>query len=202
MTLGRGLGLALLAAALVACVTFAVAAGRSDRNASESRLQPGAGMPGTRGRFVVLSAARSNQCGLLATALDRMARGGSLQGSCCFPMKYHRYREQVAGLRRYAGVPEIPRDPYDVPVALAKRLLTYKRSVTLTARQRRIYAHAMKLSEEGGPCCCRCWRWSAFEGQAKFLITRRRYTARQVAAVWNLEYGCGGGGHARRHLTT
>ncbi|MGH8721059.1 MAG: hypothetical protein ACREU4_03680 [Burkholderiales bacterium] len=111
-------------------------------------------------------------------------------------MDLHRYREQVAGLRRYADVPEIPRDPYDVPVALAKGLISYDESIELDGAQQAIYDRAMKLSEEGGPCCCQCWRWTAFGGQAKFLITRRGYRAKQIAEVWELEDGCGGSGHS------
>lgn len=81
-------------------------------------------------------------------------------------MVFERYVEQVTGLRRYARVPEVPADPYDVPVALAKRLLAYQRAITLTPPQRAVYDRAVRLSQEGGPCCCRCWRWHAFEGQA------------------------------------
>jgi hypothetical protein len=62
----------------------------------------------------------------------------------------------------------------------------------LTPEQQKIYDHATKLADEGGPCCCKCWRWTAFQGQAKELIVRRRYTAQQIAEVWDLEDGCGG----------
>ena len=51
----------------------------------------------------------------------------------------------------------------------------------------------MKVAKENGPCCCHCWRWNAFEGQAKKLIARRKYTAPQVARLWGLEDGCGSG---------
>ena len=34
----------------------------------------------------------------------------------------------------------------------------------------------------------------AYQGQAKSLIARRHYAATQIAQVWNLEDGCGGGG--------
>ena len=84
--------------------------------------------------------------------------------------------------------------PVDVPVALARRLLAY-RSITLTPAQHRIYNRATPLSETKGPCCCPCWRWDAFEGQAKYLITRRRYSAKQIAEVWSDEEGCGGPSH-------
>ena len=41
----------------------------------------------------------------------------------------------------------------------------------------------------------RCWRWNAFEGQAKFLITELHWSAQEVAELWDLEDGCGGSGH-------
>jgi len=58
--------------------------------------------------------------------------------------------------------------------------------------QQAFYDDAKKPSDEHGPCCCHCWRWKAFEGQAKALIARRGYTAGQIANVWDLEDGCGG----------
>src|SRR2546422_1969664 len=149
-------------------------------------------------RFAVLSRARSNQCGLQASAIDSVAKNGYLRGACCGPMDLHRYQEQVAGLKKQGSEPEIPRDPYDIPVSLAKRLISYQQTIELNSGQQAVYDSAARLSDEHGPCCCRCWRWTAFEGQAKYLITRRRFTAEQVANVWGLEDGCGGGGEARR----
>ncbi|SRR6266516_3388780 len=150
-------------------------------------------------RFAVLSRARSNQCGLQAGAIDSVAKDGYLRGACCGPMDLHRYREQVDGLKKQAGEPEIPRDPYDIPVSLAKRLISDQQTIELTSGQQAVYDRAARLSEEHGPCCCRCWRWTAFEGQAKYLIARRRFTSEQIAKVWDLENGCGGKGpaHAR-----
>ena len=108
-------------------------------------------------------------------------------------MVFDRYVQQVTGLRAYAAVDEIPADPYDIPVSLAKRLTGYGNSITLTPAQQAVYVQAVKLSDEHGPCCCHCWRWYAFQGQAKALITRQHYAAAQIATVWNLEDGCGGG---------
>lgn len=143
-------------------------------------------------RFAVLSRRHTNQCGLRAESLQSIAVDGRLQGSCCSPMTFGRYARQVRGLVRYRSVKQIPADPYDIPVSQAGQLLAYDREIQLTAQQQATYRHAMKLSDEHGPCCCHCWRWSAFEGQAKFLITRRGYAASQIAQVWNLEDGCGG----------
>src|SRR5713101_4913039 len=74
-------------------------------------------------RFAVLSHARSNRCGMPASALDLMPSGSRLQGACCFPMNYDAYVKQLHELKRYAGVAAIPRNPYDIPVGLAKRLI-------------------------------------------------------------------------------
>ncbi len=126
-----------------------------------------------------------------ASALYRMPRGSRLQGACCFPMDYGSYVRQVRQLKRYVAVAVIPRDPYDISVSLARRLIGYQR-IKLTHAQRLIYNRAVPLSETKGPCCCPCWRWTAFGGQAKYLITRLRYSSRQVATVWSLEEGCGG----------
>lgn len=150
-----------------------------------------AAAPSLGWRFAMLSHAHSNQCGMPASALDAMAPGGRLQGSCCFPMNYHSYVKQVRGLTRYADVAVIPKDPYDISVSLARRLAAYQ-SIKLTADEQRTYNRARPLSETKGPCCCPCWRWTAFAGQAKYLITRRHFSATQIARVWSLEEGCGG----------
>jgi hypothetical protein len=104
------------------------------------------------------------------------------------------YEWQVKALRRYAATPQIPRDPYDVPVALGRTLLRYDSAIHLSARQQAIYAHAMEMSTEKGPCCCHCWRWSAFKGISKYLIARRHSTASAVALVIDDVEGCGGRG--------
>lgn len=186
---------ALPAVAVAAAVAGAIALSTSGGEGSAPQLSAQAGAAGTDERFAVLSRASSNHCGLQSSHLSKVARDGRLQGSCCFPMDLHRYREQVSGLRSYASVPEVPRDPYDVPVALAKRLIAYDEEIELSAGEQAIYDRAMKVSEEGGPCCCRCWRWTAFGGQAKFLIARRDYGVEQIAEIWELEDGCGGAGH-------
>jgi len=115
-----------------------------------------------------------------------------LQGSCCFPMNLAAYRSQVRGLRAYASVPQIPADPYDVPVSLAKRMLAYDRTVHLTLAQARVYARAMRMSREKGPCCCRCWRWNAFRGLSEHLIADLQWRSGAVAEVIDLVEGCGG----------
>jgi hypothetical protein len=142
--------------------------------------------------FAILSQRHSNKCGLRPESLDSLATNGRLQGSCCSPMKFSHYTEQLSGLAQYASVKEIPQNPYDVSVRLAKRLTSYSDRIKLTAQQQTTYDQAVKLADEHGPCCCHCWRWTAFEGQAKYLITRRGYGSHQIAKIWDLEDGCGG----------
>ena len=110
-------------------------------------------------------------------------------------MDFHRYTEQVEGLKKYSNINQIPSDPYDIPVSLAKELLEYKKTIKLTSEQQVIYDEAMQMSHEHGPCCCKCWRWDAFEGLAKYLITEHNFNAQQIAEVWDLADGCGGKGH-------
>ena len=116
-----------------------------------------------------------------------------LQGSCCSPMSFHRYSEQLEGLKNYNQIAEIPSNPYDVPAAIAKKLLTYY-DLDLTAEEKEVYDYAMQNSDEKGPCCCACWRWHVYGGVAKLLIRDHGFTGQQVAEVWDLSDGCGGEG--------
>src|SRR3989344_5726947 len=105
-------------------------------------------------KFNFLSSQNSNQCGLQAVNLDSYPEEGSLKGSCCGAMDLHRYQEQVEGLNKFSNISVIPEDPYDIPVSLAKGLFEYQKDITLSEEQQKIYDEAMKLSHEGGPCCC------------------------------------------------
>lgn len=150
---------------------------------------------GSAEKFEYLSSQRTNKCGLLEN-LDAMNENDSLQGSCCSAMDLHRYQEQVKGLKKFKNISQIPQDPYDIPVKLARELFDYQKSIELNDNQKESYNKATELSHEGGPCCCRCWRWTAFEGLAKYLITKENFSAEEIAEVWNLEDGCGGAEHA------
>lgn len=150
--------------------------------------------PGSlRGRFDYLSRQHTNTCSLDPAALASMRPSARLQGACCSSMVYKDYVRQIHGLARYSH-DLVPRDPYDIPVSLARKLVAFNDTILLTSKQQRLFDAATRLSDEGGPCCCHCWRWVAFEGQAKELIVRRRYSAEQLAALWDLEDGCGSGG--------
>lgn len=150
---------------------------------------------GSQEAFDYLSANTSSYCGLIPQTVEGYSEDQNIQGACCGAMDFHRYKEQVEALRKYSDIPQIPEDPYNISVPLAKELFDYQKSIQLTSDEQKIYDSAMQMSEEGGPCCCRCWRWTAFEGQAKFLIREHGFTADQVAEVWELEDGCGGSGH-------
>jgi hypothetical protein len=152
--------------------------------------------PGTPARFAYLARQRSNRCDLQAQELMGRRGLGRLQGSCCSPMDEHTYADQVRALRRYAQIGTIPRDPYDIPVALAQRLLRYQADIRLSTAERSIYTRAMEMSREKGPCCCRCWRWTAFEGLSKHLIATQGWEPRRLARLIEALDGCGG---ARQH---
>lgn len=152
-------------------------------------------LAGTAEKMDYLSSKNSSFCGLQPTSVDTYADSERIQGACCGAMDLHRYQEQVKGLKEYSDISQIPEDPYDIPAALAKELFAYQKDIQLTSEQQKIYNEATELSHEGGPCCCKCWRWTAFEGQAKYLITDRNFNAEQIAKVWDLEDGCGGAGH-------
>ncbi len=158
-----------------------------------TRSRAGAsGLTGTRSRFVFLARQRSNSCTLEPAALERMPDATRLQGSCCSGMNWDSYRFQVKGLRAYPSIGQIPKDPYDISVQLAKELLGYDHTRRLTRLQAQVYAQAMRSSREKGPCCCHCWRWNAFRGLSKYLIADRGWRAHAVATVIDLLDGCGG----------
>lgn len=159
-------------------------------------LGSGVLLAGSVEKFEYLSAQNSNQCGLVAANLEAFEEGERLQGSCCSRMDMHRYQEQVEGLKKYGKYSVVPADPYDIDASLAKELFGYQKSIALSKAEQEIYDQAIEMSHEGGPCCCRCWRWTAFEGQAKYLITKEGLDAEKIAELWDLQDGCGGEGHA------
>jgi hypothetical protein len=146
-----------------------------------------------RARFDYLSRQHSNNCGLQPSAFASMAPGMRLRGACCGPMDAKLYPQYVKQIRALASYDHtvVPSDPYNMSVQLARRLVGFNDTILLTHAQQQVYDRAFPMAPDHAPCCCHCWRWTAFEGQAKFLIARRRYTARQVATLWGLDDGCG-----------
>jgi hypothetical protein len=151
-------------------------------------------------RFEYLSKNGNSSCSLsFLNSIPAMPDTARLQGSCCSPMNLHHYSEQIEGLKKYSSIPEIPSDPYDIEVKLAKKLLTSDRNIRLTSEEQTAYDYAMQHSDEGGPCCCKCWRWYVYSGLGKYLIRNYKFTGEQVTEVWNLSDGCGGGGKSGGH---
>jgi len=153
---------------------------------------------GSKEMFNYLSTAKistSSSCGLQQKTVDNFSDQDNVQGACCGSMDFHRYQEQVEGLKQYKKIPIIPNDPYNIPVKLNKELFRYQKSINLNKQQQSIYDQAINMSKEGGPCCCRCWRWTAFEGLAKYLIAEKGFNGQQIASLWDLLDGCGGPGH-------
>jgi hypothetical protein len=107
-------------------------------------------------------------------------------------MNFSSYIEQVNGLANYSNVPQVPKDPYNISVSLTEELLGYDKNITLNSAEQSAYNQAVNMSTVHGPCCCRCWRWYAFEGQAKYFIIHDAFNSSQIARIWNLEDGCGG----------
>ena len=187
--------ISLSAVAAAAIVAFlAVPAAKSQPTGRHGPATPAAGASvpaATLVAFEQLSRATSNQCGLQPAQLQTMPATAMLRGSCCTRMDLTHYEQQLAGLRQFSAIPQIPRDPYDISVGLGRQLVSYQ-SIPLDSAQQQSYNKAVVLSAEHGPCCCQCWRWNAFAGQARYLITHQRFAAAEVATVWNLEDGCGG----------
>lgn len=146
-------------------------------------------------RFEFLSQNGNSSCSRsFRDSIADMPADARLQGSCCSEMDLHRYSEQVAGLKRYSDVPDIPPDPYDVAAPLAQKLIVAY-GQPLNPEQQKHYDLAMATSNEKGPCCCPCWRWEVFGGLGKLLIREHGFTGAQVAQIWNLSDGCGGDSH-------
>jgi len=191
-------------ALVIACVAVAgvgflltgVRSGGHFKTKSAGSAPPTASDPvlavGTPAAFSYLATQTSNRCGLTPTELESYPLAQHLQGSCCDRMDPSTYAWQVKALRRYAFIAQIPRDPYDVPVSLARQLLHYDNTIHLSARQQATYDRAMRMSHQHGPCCCHCWRWTAFRGMSKYLIARDGWTASRVALIIDDVEGCGG----------
>jgi hypothetical protein len=142
--------------------------------------------------FAYLSQNGNSNCSAeFMDAIATMPAVALLQGSCCSPMDEHRYVEQLEGLRKYKDVAAIPPNPYNIPVGLAQELMPHY-ALELTETEQAAYNYAMENSDEGGPCCCGCWRWEMYGGLAKKLIREQGFTGEQIAELWDLSDGCGG----------
>lgn len=143
-------------------------------------------------KFTYLSTHGNSSCSSsFQDSIATMPPGTRLQGSCCAPMNFETYTEQVKELKKYSTIAEIPPDPYDINAALANNLMAHYND-KLTPDQQKAYDYAMQNSKEKGPCCCQCWRWHVYGGLAKYLIQTYHFTGQQLTEVWNLSDGCGG----------
>ncbi len=144
-------------------------------------------------KFGTLSANGNSSCsGAFQESIAGLPPGARLQGSCCSPMERAGYNNQVEGLKKYVGIPDVPPDPYDIDVSLAKKLMSYY-DLKLLPGEQAAYDFAMANSAEKGPCCCGCWRWKVYGGLANLLIREHGFDGAKVTDVWNLSDGCGGG---------
>ena len=91
-----------------------------------------------KSKFALLSSAKTNFCAK-ADFIASKSDDERLQGSCCSKMDFHRYTEQVEGLKKYSNITQIPSDPYDIPAPLAKELLEYKKTIKMASEQQAIY---------------------------------------------------------------
>jgi hypothetical protein len=159
------------------------------------RVTMAAAQAGTEEKFSYLSKNGNSSCSTqFRDSILTMSSSTRIQGSCCGPMALHHYKEQVQSLKEYANFPEIPPDPYDIDPGFAAIMLNeYK--VELNRVDLAKYNTAMELSAEGGPCCCKCWRWEILGGMGKVLIRDRQIDSKTLAKLWDLTNGCGGDAH-------
>ncbi len=144
-------------------------------------------------KFQLLSSQGNSSCSQdFRSSILSMPDDKRLQGSCCSPMVFTKYKEQVAGLKKYTDVPEVPSDPYDIPASLAKKLLEYDTSITPTTDEQKILDKAVADSPEKGYCCCKCWRWYVYEGLSKYLVREKHFTSEQITDILANSDGCGG----------
>ena len=180
---------------IIALLLFAVLLGTaffSTKKNQEAELKPHIASEALAAKFDYLSQNGNSSCSAnFQKSIPQMTDDNRIQGSCCSAMGFHRYSEQVEGLKKYGNIPEIPGDPYDIDAGLAKKLMGYY-DMTLTPEEQKAYDYAMANSHEKGPCCCKCWRWYVYGGLGKYLIHNYGFTGEQLTEVWNLSDGCGG----------
>lgn len=153
--------------------------------------------PAMKLAFAKLSAAHTDVCrdisdmAAIGMYMNNLPAGSRLQGSCCSPMDMKKYVSQINGLKAYANISQIPKDPYDVSADSAKQMLGFY-DIQLTPVQQSVFNKAQSMTADKGWCCCQCWAWYTHAGLAKYLITQHSFTAQQIVAVTNLEDCCGG----------
>ena len=149
-------------------------------------------------QFTALSHDTTDQCAYLGdkaaiyNSVSSQPNSAYFQGSCCSPMVWSHYQQQIAGLKNYSNISAIPQDPYNVSVAQVKQLLGYYDNITLNQSQNATFNQAAPLTQDKSWCCCQCWAWYAHAGLAKYLIKYHNFNVSQIVQVTNLEDCCGG----------
>ena len=149
-------------------------------------------------QFTALSSATSDQCAYLGdksaiyNSINMMPNDTYFQGSCCSPMDYKHYVQQITGLKNYSNITAIPQNPYNVSIGQVKQILGYYDNITLTQSQNATFNQAAPLTQDKSWCCCQCWAWYAHAGLAKYMIKNYNYNVSQVVTLTNLEDCCGG----------
>lgn len=134
----------------------------------------------------------SNCSAAFSQSIASMTDGATIRGSCCGPMNMHVYSEERAGiLAKFARFAEVPLDPYNISGATAKQMMPHIND-SLAPQAQAAYDYALAHSNNKGPCCCPCWRWTFYGGLAKYLIETYGFTGEQVTELWNFSDGCGG----------
>lgn len=116
----------------------------------------------------------------------------NMGGQCCGVVTdTKKYNMQIEGMKKFAYISDVPPNPYDIPVVQVKKMLVYDTNTILNSEENATLTAAAKMSDEGGPCCCKCWHWYFNEGVAKKMITEYHFTSKQVADFYNLSDTCG-----------
>lgn len=101
------MGVATIIVIIAAFVILLVLPSKSVQAQSSPQLQV---------RFNALSHATSDQCAYLGnkaaiySSINSQMNGTYFQGSCCSPMDFKHYSQQIAGLKNYSNISAIPHD--------------------------------------------------------------------------------------------
>ena len=180
--------LGAIAIIVIAAVSFVLLSGHSASAQSAPEFA----------QFTALSSATSDQCAYLGNkaaiyaTVDSQPNNAYFQGSCCSPMDWNHYQQQIAGLKNYSNISAIPQNPYNVSVSQVKQMLSYYDNITLNQSQNATFNQAASLTTDKSWCCCQCWAWYAHAGLAKYMIKNYNYNVSQVVTLINLEDCCGG----------
>ena len=179
--------IAVIVSVAVVAIAFVFLTGSSTAQSSPELAQ-----------FTALSHATSDQCAYLGdkaaiyNSVDSEMNNTYYQGSCCSPMDYNHYSQQIAGLKNYSSISAVPQNPYNVSVGQIKQMLGYYDTIVLNQSQNATFNQAASLTQDKSWCCCQCWAWYAHAGLAKYMIRNYNYNVSQVVTLINLEDCCGG----------